>query len=100
MALSRKGYSESLADYRLWRRLEDELIKEFLSQHSHDGKIDKRKGFRRPNLDHNSEKRTRVNYYETIWWKMLQQDREALKISTSRQSQLFRLRFRLPLSNI
>jgi len=32
-------------------------------------KIDKRKGFKRQNLDHNGNRRRRDNYEESSWWK-------------------------------
>jgi hypothetical protein len=59
-------------------------------------KVDGRKGRPRPNLTFSGEKKTRHNYMECKWAKLLREDREALEHPLSRESLLFRLRFRVP----
>ena len=73
----------------------DDILLELLTQ-KHSQKIDKRKGFKRPNCDENGNKRQRNNYYNFTWYKFLQNERERLEQPTSREATLFRLRFRLP----
>lgn len=50
----------------------------------------------RPNVDFNGVKRVRSLYTESVWWKMLTQHGEALKVPTSNAAKLFRIRFRVP----
>lgn len=37
-----------------------------------------------------------MDYHDTIWWRLLEKDKEELKICDTVPSQLFRLRFRVP----
>lgn len=61
-------------------------------------KIDRRRGTKRPNLDHRGRKIPRNDYKMSQWRNMLQRDAEALQIPGTKPAKLFRLRFRVPYS--
>jgi len=75
----------------LVNRIYDEIISAKINYK----KIDKRKGYPRLNLDHNGNKRSRPIYSESPFHKLYVQDRQRLLEPNSKESKLFRLRFRL-----
>lgn len=84
-------------EYYLWKRQEGEFHDAFFDMLFRQPyrKPDRRKGFKRENLNHLGEKRSRCNYFESPWWKMLQNDVESLKVPSSRESKMFRLGLRI-----